>query len=253
MKKNIGKFITSKRLIFLACMILVFNILGVGYGSWSRTIYVNNKMYTGKFDVMFLPVNNMESADIKYDIADDGKTLTITISNASADKVYMIPYIIRNNGTIQAFGKPADIKYDTFCGDISIDGLSEKIEHDEQIAGNIKISTKEIEKGKAYKSLCTIVYGHEAWEDKLVVDINVNAAPDKADGIENKNEVMKSSENKVSDIKDSCTGQQTVIKEDTAKAVLEPVNAQAIDDGSCSEPDAGGLNGSANNSDQQDH
>ena len=64
-------------------LMITLGTMGLAYGAWSDTLYVNGNVSTGTFDVvMDYMYYDYDVAGCSASISADGKTLTVAIANA---------------------------------------------------------------------------------------------------------------------------------------------------------------------------
>lgn len=99
-------------------IIVLLNLIGVGYGYWADGLEIQNTVSTGNIDPVFsdYTISSLdkekepayETIDSKEDIKEekDKKTLKINIDNAYPGYSVNIDYTITNRGTIPIICKP---------------------------------------------------------------------------------------------------------------------------------------------------
>ena len=95
--KRKGKKVFVKLGVVYASIIILLNVLGVGYGSWKSDIVASNTITTGNLNAVFV-VNPVTTGTVQYVIFND--SLTITIDGVEAGSTQVINYSVKNNGTI---------------------------------------------------------------------------------------------------------------------------------------------------------
>ena len=90
-------------------IIIMLNIVGIGYGSWQSDIKLESIIATGNIDPVFsqyeITDNNCDQklGDTKIEISEDKKMMTIAISDAYPDYSATITYTVTNQGSIPVY------------------------------------------------------------------------------------------------------------------------------------------------------
>jgi len=96
----------KKSVQFSVALVLLIALasLGLAYGYWSDTLYVNGNVTTGTFDVSmdYMYLDWDAGPGCVADVSDDGKTLTVTITDAYPGYHCGGGVSIRNLGTVPA-------------------------------------------------------------------------------------------------------------------------------------------------------
>lgn len=122
-------------------LVLAFGLIGGAYAAWTDQLQVSGTVATGDIDVVFTSAvsNDPEGTDdpaspeddpkdvgcTEVSLSDDGKTMTVTISNAYPGYVSQIDYAVTNNGSVPVklqnktidvvSGDPAGLEVDNGC------------------------------------------------------------------------------------------------------------------------------------------
>src|SRR6185369_8993289 len=103
MEKNIMFSKKSLPISIALILLIALSTLGLAYGAWSDTLNINGNVSTGTFDVrMDYLYTDYEQVGCNPALSADGKTLTVTITNAYPGFHCGGGVSIKNLGTVPA-------------------------------------------------------------------------------------------------------------------------------------------------------